>query len=669
MFIKYCYSCIVFVVLCLFPLWVFTQDTIRKEHLNEIRVVEKAAPSTVRSQTPVQVIRVEKLEQVNAVQLSDAIKQLTGVAIRDYGGIGGIKTISARGLGSQFSHLSIDGITITDCQNGQIDLGRFLTGDVDHISFANGQLDDIFQTARAFSSGNVINLQTKCPVFYEKSTNIKMGIEKGSFGLWHPSFYLAQRITKKLSISTFADYMLSKGDYPFTLYYTTGRNDSISKERRQNSDIRIFTGSLNLFYTLSSKQQIKAKIHYYNSYRGLPGPVTLYSVKTSERSFDNVFFTQLNYLNLVSEKLKFQINGKYYRSECIYEDTASLTPQGFTHNEYLQNEYYLSGSIQYQMMKHLKVNYSTDLSIHTLHSNLAANNEATRNSWLNVIAGYFEYKRINISANILATSIRETVCSSFKKDYTRFSPYVGASFLLLKNKNLRLRYFFKENYRVPSFNEMYYSAIERDLKPEKALQNNLGLSYINSIENSWVEYIIGTVDGYYNRVTDKIVAIPAQSLFLWSMINIGRVDIWGLDVKVDASFSIISKFTLSAAVFYSLQSALDKTDAASKTYNQQIPYTPLHSGGGSLYLENPYVDFGYNISWVGNRYKLAQNTENNLVQGYVEQGILIAKKFKFKFGEFKLQAQVLNLFNVQYEVIKNYPMMGRNYKCSITYLF
>ena len=89
-----------------------------------------------------------------------------------------------------------------------------------------------------------------------------------------------------------------------------------------------------------------------------------------------------------------------------------------------------------------------------------------------------------------------------------------------------------------------------------------------------------------------------------------------------------------------------------------------------LYLEVPrYFDIGYNVICVGNRYRMAQNTDNNLVRGYVDQSIILSKNIELKSGRLTVQAQVLNLFDVQYEVIKNYPMMGRNYKINVSYSF
>lgn len=662
---------IIVIILLLLTQSVVAQDTLKREILREVRIISgKVPPSEVISQTPVHVVSNTDIERINASQLSDALRGIGSLVVRDYGGVGGVKTVSARGLGSQFSTLTLDGVAVSDCQNGQIDLGRYMLENVEYISFANGNTDNIFQTARSFAAGNVIDVQSKEPKVYSgNKTNMKLKLESGSFGLINPSLSIDQHITDRFKISLWGTYMQNDGDYPFTLYYTNSRTDSSSREYRKNSEVKMGIVDMNIFYRPDSKQKLTTKVHYNQSYRNLPGPTTYYTQKTSERLYDKVFFTQINYQNIISDKWKIQVNGKYNLSENIYEDTAALNSDNYLRNEYLQNEGYISGTAQYAICKSLKIALSSDGAINTLNSNMQNNNDVDRYSWLNVLAMNYKNKYFNLSANILSTTIKEYVSNIFTKDYQRVSPYVGLSIKPFENYNLRIRYFFKENYRIPNFNEMYYYTIAKDLNPEKALQNNLGISYSDySNENI---YLTATVDGYFNRVSDKIVAIPSQNLFLWSMMNIGRVDILGLDAKVEVSLSSFAqKFTLSAAVNYSYQSAKDKTAANSKTYNQQIPYTPKHSGGGMIYLEIPkYFNMGYNLIYVGDRYRLAQNTENNLVQGYVDQSFLVSKSIKLKTGTLSMQAQVLNIFDIQYEVIKNYPMMGRNYKINISYSF
>ena len=176
------------------------QDTLKTETLKEVRIILGAeTPTEVRSQTPVQVVSDTDIERINATQLSDALRGISSLVIRDYGGVGGVKTVSARGLGSQFSTLTLDGVAVSDCQNGQVDLGRYMLDNVDHISFANGNTDNIFQTARSFAAGNVINVQSKRPrVNKWNKTDMKLRLEGGSFGLINPSLLWNQYINDEL---------------------------------------------------------------------------------------------------------------------------------------------------------------------------------------------------------------------------------------------------------------------------------------------------------------------------------------------------------------------------------------------------------------------------------------------------------------------------------------
>ena len=80
----------------------------------------------------------KKIEATGALQVSDALKFFSGVAIKDYGGIGGLKTISVRGLGASHTAVAYDGIIESNMQTGQIDLGRISTFQVNSIRLVNG---------------------------------------------------------------------------------------------------------------------------------------------------------------------------------------------------------------------------------------------------------------------------------------------------------------------------------------------------------------------------------------------------------------------------------------------------------------------------------------------------------------------------------------------------
>ncbi len=92
-------ACIAWAV-CAVPLQ--AQDTAAhrvglRRQLNSVTVTRDKKPSPTLSQAPVQVVDDKKMERTGALLLSDALKQMAGVTMRDYGGIGGMKTVSARG--------------------------------------------------------------------------------------------------------------------------------------------------------------------------------------------------------------------------------------------------------------------------------------------------------------------------------------------------------------------------------------------------------------------------------------------------------------------------------------------------------------------------------------------------------------------------------------------
>lgn len=648
------------------------QKTSSSKLLPQVEISTQRIPSQTNTSAPTQVVTLEKIEQTLATQVSDALETMAGVTIKDYGGVGGVKTVSARGLGSQFSTLAIDGVAVSDCQNGQIDLSRYLIGNAAYVGLYQGQSGGIFQTARGFAAGSVVNIESRRPF----TDMLRLSFEGGSFGYTAPTLQFDRRLGRSLVLSFWGNYTYSRGDYPFTMYYTLGGLDSSSVERRRNSETEMATISTNLYWTISPNSYLNAKLHYNQSHHNLPGPATYYFIKASEHTDDDALFAQVRYhFDSHDDKVSLQVVGKAFRSDCVYEDTAANGSSSFLHNEYHQQEYYLSGTLLYHLTPHLSASLASDEALNCLQTNLSHDNNVRRLSSLDVLALSYECHRLTATANLLATLMADD--NATRNSYQKLSPYFGLSFLavdrhdsLAVRHRLRLRYFFKENYRVPTFNELYYFTIAKDLRPEKALQNNLGLTYMGRFGASSLTL---TLDAYYNRVTDKLVAIPTQNLFLWSMVNLGRVDIKGLDLNADFNHSLPwHDQQLNFNLNYTFQDARDLTDPADKTYNQQIPYTPRHSGGLRLYWQNPWVNACYSVMLVGDRYRLGQNTPDNLVPRYVDQGLTFNRSFVLSqhsrnLGSLDLSFQVNNIFDVQYEVVKSYPMMGRNFRIKISY--
>lgn len=638
---------------------VSAQDTVRQRmSLDEVEVSAQQAPPTLRTAAPTQVVDAKKIEEQGIMQLSDAVRQMAGVTLKDYGGVGGMKTVSARGLGSQFSMVTIDGVAVDNAQNGQVDLGRYLLGNTAFVSFSQGQQQQSLLSARAYAAGNVLNLETAEPVFFlAERTNLKLGMELGSFGMMSPSALWEQKWSRRLRTSLWVNYLKSNGDYPFTLYYTTSHTDSSSREVRRHSAMHQLTADGNIFYTIDSGNTLMAKVHYTGGMHQLPGHVRFYRQEESGQStHERLAFGQLRW-RLERRRWRTQVLGKVQMSYDQYEDSAANTSTGYLMNEYRQRDGYLSVSSEFDLSSWLTIDVAADGNMSRLMSNLGQRNDVRRRSLMGVVAARLHKGPLEARVNLLATSAVDMVADlDTMPRFGRMSPYAAVMYTPLTG--LTLRYFYKETFRVPSFSELYFfQSLPRNLRPERARQHNVGVTYA-------CQWFSGTVDAYFNRVSDKIVARPGQNMFYWSMENLGLVHILGVDATADFS---ISQFTFH--LNYSFAKAVDLSNPESNYYGHQIRYTPRNSGGASVRWENRWVNLGASAMLVGRRYAFPQNTAANRLPAYADLGLSADRRFDLRWGTMRMQVQVLNLLDAQYEVVQFYPMMGRNYRLSVIYEF
>ncbi|KAA6323969.1 iron complex outermembrane receptor protein, partial [termite gut metagenome] len=520
----------------LVPVFVYTQnpiiDTTRVYSLSEITVSQRRQTREVRTVTPVQIFSNEQLKKLNILQLSDAVKHFAGVTVKDYGGIGGLKTVSLRSLGAEHTTVGYDGITLSDMQTGQIDLSRISMENIAQLTLTNGQSDDIFQPARFFASAGILNIQTITPSFTgEKSTKISASLKAGSWGLVNPSVFFDKELNERWIFSVNGDWLSAGGRYPYTLYYGN-ETDSISHEKRKNTEVQTVKAEAGLFGNFSHREQWKLKMHYYQSSRGLPGATTLYYDYASQHLYDKNIFIQSHYKKELNRRWVFQTSAKWSWSYQQYLDPDYKGIEGKIENSYYNREYYLTASLWYQTGENLSFSLSTDGSMNTLNADLKNFAYPSRYAWLTAVAGKYANERITVIASLLNTVINEEtrwgVCAG---NHKKRNPYVGISFKPLSEKELHIRAFYKDIFRLPTFNDLYYSETgNANLQPEDATQYNIGVTYEKKI-NSSVPFLSLIADMYYNKVTNKIVAIPVKNLFVWSVVNLGQVDMKGMDVS------------------------------------------------------------------------------------------------------------------------------------------
>ena len=625
----------------------------------DVATVSSRRNAAAASVSPIQSISEGRIGRLGTIGLHEAVRQFSGISVKDYGGIGGLKTVSVRNMGAAHTAVIYDGISISDAQNGQVDISRFNLDDISKVSMSIGVTDDIFCSARHLASAGVLKLETAAPTFEKGPTEASARLSVGSFGTYNPYIGITQRLGKAYALKVSGNGMFSNGGYPFML-----QNGGIeSRETRINSDVRSYGAEADFHADWEDSGHLKAKVNYLDSERGLPGSVILYTKNAYERLWDRSVLANVMYDRSFDCGLDFHADAGYTYSFNRHLDTdpAYPSPQD---SRYTQNEYSLAARGLYTLSPRWKIAVAEDVFINSLSSNIPECPFPVRISSATALSAQYEGRRLRATFCVLGSYISETVSDGVKPaDKRRLSPMAGISWNFLEGFHLRASC--KEGVRVPTFNDLYYARVGNTaLKPEVARQTNLGMTFSGTF--GWGSLDI-SADGYYNHVKDKIVAVP--TMFIWKMRNVGEVAMYGGDFTATALWKACDWLTINVSGNYSLQYALDITDPSAKNYRHQIPYTPRHCGSGAVVFETPYVNISYRLNATGKRYIKNQNITANILEGYADHCVSVNREFTLGGHSLYVGLEGLNLGGRNYEVIHSYPMPGRSFRCTLKYKF
>ncbi len=626
---------------------------------------------------PAQVLTGKALEGLNSHSVADAIRYFSGVQIKDYGGVGGIKTVDIRSMGTNHMGVFYDGIQLGNAQNGQIDLGKFSLDNIEEISLYNGQKSEIFQPARDYGSAGTIYLRTRRPTFENgKRDNLNITMRTGSFGLANPSLRWEHKLSRAVSLSLNAEYTYATGQYHFRYrkYFSDGTLAWDTTAVRKNGDVQAWRVEGGLFGAIPDGRW-NAKFYYYDSERGIPGAIVNNVWYNSQRQWDRNFFVQGHWQRRLGERYETQVNAKYARDYMRYlnPDTTLM----YINNKFWQDEIYVSSANKYTIMRDWDVNLSVDYKWNHLKSTLVNFAYPTRHTGLAALATAYTLGGFKVQGSLLYTMVNDryssrsgdVVVAQHSKWLHKWTPAVFVSYAPWVEHDLNFRAFYKRIFRMPTFNDLYYTDIgNASLRPEYADQWNVGAQYqLMTDGGGFFSGIRASVDAYYNRVTDKIIAVPkGTGQYRWMMMNIGKVKIRGVDVTARTTVSPVQELKVDVNLTYTYQRAQDYSSPSDNgdggTYKGQIAYIPWHSGSAVVHAQWHDVEMNYSFIYVGERYHTSANIPANYEQPWYTHDIGASYSFALGKVRIKATAEVNNLLNQYYDVILNYPMPGRNFK-------
>ncbi|MBQ6187892.1 MAG: TonB-dependent receptor [Prevotella sp.] len=621
--------------------------------IDGVDVTATYAERAITASVPQQTIDTDDMRRLGIASMADALKHLSGITVRDYGGAGGMKTISVRGLGSRHTAVAYDGILLNDCQTGEIDLSRYSIEGISSMTLGIGDDDNIFMPARNMTAAATLYINPFSGKNRQPLTNGVAGLATGAWGLIQPYAHINRNIGDNLNIHATGEYLHADNNYPFTLTNIELK----TRERRTNSKMNSGHVEGGIDWQIAPTTNMTAMMYYYDNDRQLPGIVRLYTNENDETLHDRNIFAQLSLRSDVGKAWRLMANGKWNWASTRYHN--GMPTGGISSASYLQREWYGSMTTMYSPTQWLSASYSTDIIANSLNTQ----SNPSRTTWLQALAAKIGTPRLTATARLLRSDIYDSHDNGERHSEHRFSPSVSLSYRIASSEMLYLRAMWKEIFRMPTFNELYYYHIgSTSLTPERTSQMNIGITWQSRKMGRFTAN--ATTDIYINKVKDKIVAIPFN-MFIWRMTNIAEVRSVGVDANADICFSINNRQQLMLSQNYTWQRVENHTNSSSPYYGNQIAYTPEHTFATTLTWTNPWVCLSVSIDGMSHRWTTNEHSNGTRMGGFTEFGASAYRDFHM--GNVTLTARVVaqNLLDKQYDIVAHYPMPGRAWKASI----
>lgn len=553
-----------------------------------------------------------------------------GVQINDYGNL---TTVMLRGASAEQTVVMLDGVRLNSSLNNSADLSLIPLVFAGEVEVMRGGASALYG---ANPIGGVVNIKSPEP----KRGGVRVGLGLGSLGRRNGSVLISVPGTVNF---LFAGGLLqSENRWSY-------RDELDSVRTRLNCDIS--RGDLLV------KAQTKFGSRHYLSLsgmvgaadRGSPGPITWPS--DSARLRDARLMTILGYdlqeadNARLSCRFSHQRTWENYFNPSIYftaNDTHRIHQTGINVNQWFRPVRWFTGNLGMEMF--LEQAKSTKVG---------SPNRKTTALYLEagIAEGGLELKPA-VRYDLLISKGELSRGEFINRSYGAVSPKLA----LIVSRFYPISFYVGANrsFRSPTFNELWWpddgwTAGNPRLAPEFGTGVDGGIGYEIAGKGRL------RLGGYVTQFSNLIQWLPDSS-FKYQPVNVASATVRGGELEADFGFKWFG-FNLNAT----LQQC--------RTEGKALPYKPLLSGKGGVWLaylvknEVPVVKLLLSGRAVSKRFTNKENTDT--LPGFsILDAEVVIDPVRALFSNSNLYCQLIlgcrNVFNKQYQELKDYPLPGRN---------
>lgn len=599
-----------------------SSDTVK---LKEVVVSSKL--KRYSSGLSLKIVSPTELRQSSSTLLTDLLSNQASVSVNSYSP-GGTSNVSLRGLSSAHTAVLWNGINLQSTMNSGVSFGSIPTFFVDQVVVQQGGNGALFGSG---AIGGVIHLDNVLPFGTGNSGEVMQSV--GSYGLT----YTGAKYTysgAKMAISSRLFYTEAENDYKI--------NSSDNHDRQINARYRkdgvMETGT----FALTSNDKLVVSIWGQDGYTQFPPMVS--STMSQEHDYSSFLRTTAQW-QATRRWVDFNIKSALFNDWENYRNPGIASSNHHTTQGLLEGEAIVRLSAGSTLEGGINASYERAIS-----TNYPDTKERYRP------AGVLGYRFRTSDGGLEAfASIRQELVDGKAAPMTWS---VGAQKRLLPG--LQLRGNVSRNYRIPSFNDLYWMGWGNpDLKSEQGYGEELGLNY-QLTQNGFLLSVKAA--GFNNNVKNWIQWQPDGSS--WTPLNIGKVWSRGAEASVTVKQQL-GNITLGTDLSGMYTRSTDQTPGSS-TKGMQLPYTPKYKGSAAFYLQANSFSIRYTQTYTGRRYYIS-NTD--WLNPFWVASVVVEVPLSFRTWGLRPFARIDNIWNEEYQMQKGYALPLRTFQAGISVSF
>jgi len=613
-------------------------DSLKLEEIT----VKAGRLSAERRFQPVQISVIDSIEisRFAGNSVADVLETRSQLYIRN-NGPGGLATVSMRGLAARQTQVLWNGFNLNHPMLGLTDLSLIPTGMVNRMEIIRGQSATAFGNGAA---GGMIWLESNV-----KGRQAGVQHTTGSFGK-SVSAVNASWQEGRWNGGVWVQYEDTDNDFDFQMNRFSNQEGRMIEvtEQRENNHLESINVMTQAGYQ-TENLEIQSLLWFFDTDNQLPGGLQSLS-ETTRQEDSAIRWMNRAELDLGASELK--ISTMLNRQNLDFFDERSGI-------ESLSRTRALSLDLdwQWQAVRSLRVS----LFSNTGHTKAETNNfNGNPTQWqfsggvntiwqpfvpLHVFTG-LRYDYFEISGDAVSASLGANV-------------NLIEDILFLKTQGSR-------NFVAPTFNDLFWIPggnpnllAETNYKIEGGVQliNNFGIVSMD------VEFT-----AFQIRQHDGIRWIPNAQTGIFAPVNIDEIGSKGYELNMSQRWNIINPLGLTTrfGLGKTLASARRDRFDDNRTVNKQLPQVPELSVRAGMDASYRNISAGFSYVHNSERYTTPDHgSPFDPLPGFDVSDVYAGYTFRMNPVSMNVFARVNNVFDENFQVIRNFPMPGRHFELTL----